>query len=136
MPKYLIDASVLHGWANTRDTHHDICKNFFIEHEGEHLYFSIHSLFEVHAARSCRTRGRSFTALPGKHKLRDQIFIDIDRKFYDECQRFKLFDEFAGLRGMDLIYACCAKIGRFTLVTCDQDFDQYADKISVLRLTD
>lgn len=136
MPKYLIDASVLHGWVNTKDTHHGICRKFFKKHEEEHLYFSIHSLFEVHAACSRRTRDRSFTGLRGKYTLHDQRFIDVDRNFYDECQRLKLFEEFANLKGSDLIYACHARIGGFTIVTCDQDFDQYNDKIDVLRLSD
>jgi len=134
MPKFLIDASVFHGYANTKDKHHSICKNFFDAHENETLYFSIHSLFEVQASRSRRIIGRDFLGLPGNRKLRNHKFIDINRKFYDECQRIKLFDVFKSLKGSDLIYACLAKIGGFTLVTCDKDFDPYRNEISILRL--
>ena len=134
MSKFLIDASVFHGYANTKDKHHSICKDFFDKYRNEPLYFSIHGLFEFQAVRSRRILGRDFLGLPVNRILRNQQFIDINRKFYDECQRIKLFEIFKSLKGSDLIYACLAKIGGFTFVTCDKDFDPYKNEISILRL--
>jgi predicted nucleic acid-binding protein len=118
---------------NVNDNHHDHCKRFFEEHATEHFYFPIHSLFEVHASRSRRIKNGSFLGLPGTRTLRNQLFIDINRKLYDVCQRRGLFDTFARLKGSDLIYACLAKIGNFTLVTCDADFDAYQDQIRIVK---
>ena len=136
MPKYLIDASVIHGLANTKDRHHSVCKEFFEENANEQFHFSVHSFFEVHAARLRRIRGRDFVGLPGQFKLRNQILHILDNNFYKECKRRDLFSVFDGLKGSDLIYACLAKIRGLTLVTCDEDFNPYADEIGVLRLTE
>ncbi|MFC1780293.1 type II toxin-antitoxin system VapC family toxin [Patescibacteria group bacterium] len=134
MNKYLIDASVIHGWANTKDQHHTVCKQFIENHINEELYFPIHSLFEIHASCLRRKKGGTFTGLLGKFVLKNQKFISINRKFYDKCQNLKLFSLFKDLKGSDLIYACIARLGKLTLVTCNSDFDVYTKEIRVLTL--
>lgn len=134
MPQFLIDNSVLHALANVKDKNHTVCKKFFEEHQDEELYFSIHTLFEFHASKSRRTRGNDFEGLPGKYKLKNQKFVNVDRKLYDYCQANRLFEKFKKLKGADLIYACIAKVGNFTLVTCDSDFDAYQNEISLKKL--
>jgi len=136
MPKYLIDASVMLGLSNIRDTHHEKCKEFFDDQPSELLYFSLHSLFEIHAARARRIRGKNYVGLAGNYNYPNVKFIPIDWNFYKECKRRRLFDLFDRLKGMDLIYACLAKIRNCKLVTCDNHFDAYADKIDVLKLTE
>ena len=131
---YLVDNSVLHALANTQDMHHSSCKQFFDEHKGEALYFPIHALFEFKASRARRMKRNSFSGLPGSLVMKDQNFVNINRKLYDYCQNKNLFELFAELKGADLIYACIAKIGQYTLVTCDADFDIYADEISIVKL--
>ncbi|MGB2762134.1 MAG: PIN domain-containing protein [Minisyncoccales bacterium] len=134
MKQYLIDASVLHGWSNTKDKHHSVCKKFFQDRLEDELFFPIHCLFEVKASRERRLKGGDFSGLPGKFVLRNKKFINVDRKFFDHCQQKELFDAFKKLKGSDLIYACMAKIGGFILVTCDNDFDAYSRKINLLKL--
>lgn len=134
MENYLIDASVLHSWVNTKDKFHLKCRRFFEKHQQDELFFSIHCLFEVNAVKARRLRGGDFSGLPGKFILKNKKFIDVDRKFFDYCQQAKIFDEFLQLKGSDLIYACMAKIGDFTFVTCDDDFDVYRNKIKILKL--
>ncbi|MFX1537354.1 MAG: hypothetical protein ACFFDI_24365 [Promethearchaeota archaeon] len=58
------------------------------------------------------------------------------RNFYKTCKRRRLFEMFNRLKGMDLIYACLAKVGNFKLVTCDNHFDPYTDDMDVLKLTE
>lgn len=134
MKQYLIYNSVLHGWANTKDLHHDTCKKFLEEHQGDELLFPIHSLFEFQASRSRRIKGNDFAGLPGNYRLKNKKFVDINRKLYDDCQGQQLFDKFKELKGGDLLYACIAHIGKFTLVTCDSDFDVYKNDINLMRL--
>lgn len=136
MPKYLIDASVMLALSNTRDPHHKKCKKFFDEYPWDLFYFALHSLFEIHAAHARRIRDRTFFGLPGNYNYPNVNFINIDWDFYKACKRRKLFDLFDRLKGMDLIYACLAKIGNYKLVTCDKHFDPYADKIDILKLTE
>jgi len=134
MKQYLIDASVFHGWSNTKDKHHLACKKFFQDHLKEGLFFPIHCLFEIKSSRAKRLRMGDFSGLPGRFILKNQKFINVDRKFFDVCQKNNLFGEFPKLKGQDLIYACMAKIGGFILVTCDSDFDIYSKKINLLKL--
>lgn len=135
MTQYLIDNSVLHGWANTKDQHHEACKKFFEEHQDDELFFPIYSLFEFQASRSRRIKGNDFEGLPGNYRLKNKKFIDINRKLYDDCQSQKLFEKFKELKGADLLYACIADMGRFTLVTCDSDFDVYQNEIDLMKLS-
>jgi hypothetical protein len=135
MVNYLIDASVMLGLANTRDAHHDIFKQFFDKQPNDHFYFALRSLFEIHSARARRIRNRDYVGLPGNYNYQNIRFINIDWNFYKECKRLKLFDVFDRLKGMDLIYACFAKIGRYILVTCDSHFDPYDGEIDFLNLS-
>jgi len=123
------------GLANTRDEHHAICRQFIDEKPSDLFYFALHSLFEIHSARARRIRNRDYVGLPGNYNYPNIKFINIDWNFYKACKRRRLFDVFDRLKGMDLIYACLAKIGRYTLVTCDSHFDPYDGKIDVLNLT-
>ena len=132
---YLIDNSALFGWANTKDRYHSVCKRFFEEHQDDELLFPIHSLFEFQASRSRKIKGGDFQGLPGNYRLKNKKFIDINRKLYDECQRRGIFEKFKELKGADLLYACIAHIGKYTLVTCDSDFDAYRDDISLMKLS-
>jgi PIN domain nuclease of toxin-antitoxin system len=134
MNQYLIDTCVLLGWANTKDKHHKVCKKFFENHKKEELFFSIHSLFEFKGSKSRRIKGKDFDGLPGTYRLENKKFVDIDRKFYDYCQNNGIFEKFQ-LKGGDLIFACIAKVGEYTLVTCDSDFDNYQNEIKLLKLT-
>ena len=120
MTQYLIDNSVLHGFADENDYHHAVCKKFFEENKNNELFFTIHSLFEFQASKS---RKNDFVGLPGTYIFKNKKFFDIDRKLYDYCQNHKLFEKFPKLRGGDLIYACIAYLGNYTLVTCDNDFN-------------
>ena len=135
MTIYLIDNSVLHGLANTKDLHHTVCKNFFKEHQNDELYFPIHSLFEFQASRARRIKGNDFEGLPGVYTLKNKKFVDINRKLYDDCEKQKLFEKFKELKGSDLLYACIAHIGKCTLVTCDSDFDIYKNDITIMKLS-
>lgn len=134
MTQYLIDSSVLLGWANTKDQHHNVCKKFFEEHREDELFFTVHSLFEFQASRARRIRGNDFEGLPGNYKLKNKKFVDIDRKLYDHCQIQNLFEKFKVLKGADLLYACIADIGKFMLVTCDSDFSVYRNNIHLMKL--
>lgn len=136
MPKYLVNASVVLGLVNIKDAHHKKCKKFFDEQPSDLLYFATHSLFEIHAARARRIRGGDYVALPGNYKFPNVNFIPVDWNLFKTCHNRKLFDTFNMLKGMDLIYACLAKIGNFKLVTCDNHFNPYTDKINVLNLTE
>jgi predicted nucleic acid-binding protein len=134
MPQLLIDNSVLHAWANTKDKYHAVCKKFFEEHQNQELFFSIHGLFEFHASRARRIKGKDFDGLPGNFKLKNQKFVHVNWKLFDYCQKNALFEKFKELRGGDLIYACMAEAGNFTLVTCDSDFDVYKNDINLINL--
>ena len=134
MKKYLLDASIIHGWANIKDKYHSVCKEFIEAHINDELYFPIHGLFEIHSAHSRRKKGNDFEGLPGKFVLMNKKFIDINRKFYDKCQDQKLFLFFNELKGADLIYACLAKLENLILVTCDDDFDIYEEEIKLLKI--
>jgi len=134
MTKYLIDTCVLLGWANTRDTQHKVCKEFFEKHQNDELYFSIHSLFEFQGSRSRRIKGNDFQGLPGNYILKNKKFIDVDRKFYDYCQKNKIFEKFK-LKGGDLIFACITIVGGYILVTCDSDFIIYKNIIKLQKLS-
>ena len=94
MTQYLVDNSVLHGWANTKDQYHAICKNFFKEHRDDELFFPIHSLFEFQASRARKIKGNVFEGLTGSYCLKNKKFVDINRKLYDCCQKQKLFEKF------------------------------------------
>ncbi len=135
MTQYLIDSSVLHGWTNTKDKHHNVCRIFFKEHQNDELFFPIHSLFEFQASRARRIKGNDFEGLPGNYRLRNKKFIDINRKLYNYCQSYELLEKFKELKGADLLYACMAYIGKFTLVTCDSDFDVYKNDINLMKLS-
>jgi len=135
MINYLVDNSVLHGWANTKDQHHNVCKKFFEDHENDELFFPIHSLFEFQASRARRIKGKDFEGLPGNYLLKNKKFVDINRKLYDHCQKNNLFEKFKELKGADLLYACIAYIGGYTLVTCDSDFDVYKNDITIIKLS-
>ena len=135
MIQYLIDNSVLHGWVNTKDKHHTVCKRFFEKYKDDELFFPIHSLFEFQSSRYRRIKGNDFTGLPGNYKLKNKKFINIDRKLYDYCQSHKLFEKFKELKSADLLYACIACIGKYTLVTCDSEFDIYQNKINLIKLS-
>lgn len=135
MTQYLIDNSAFHGYANTKDLHHDVCKKFFEDHQGEKLFFPIHTLFEFHASRARKMKGNAFEGLPGNFTFKNQQFIDINIKLFDDCQKQNLFEKFKELKGADLLYACIAYIGKFTLVTCDSDFDVYKNDINILKLS-
>jgi predicted nucleic acid-binding protein len=134
MTKYLIDASAMLGLANDNDVHHAVCKKFFDEQPSNLFYFALHSLFEIQAARARRIRNGDYVGLPGNYNYPNVNFINIDWNFFKECKQRKLFDVFDRLKGMDLIYACLAKIGKYTLVTCDYHFDSYNSKIDILNL--
>lgn len=134
MKQYLIDASVVHGWCNTKDKHHLACKKFFEIHSKEKLFFPVNCIFEVKSSTARRLGAGNFSGLPGKFLLKKQGFINIDYKFLLACQKNNLFGEFPKLKGQDLIYACIAKLGNFTLVTCDKHFDVYSKKINLLKL--
>jgi predicted nucleic acid-binding protein len=134
MSEYLIDNSALHAYTNVSDKLHKSSKQFFDENVGACFYFSVHSLFEFQASRHRRIRSKSFIGLPGNHKLEKQKCVQLDLHFYQECQSDRLFELFKDLKGMDLIYACIAKRGKLTLVTCDSDFDVYSNEISLLKL--
>lgn len=135
MTRYLIDASVLHGWVNTKDKHHNVCKKFFKDHQNDELFFPIHSLFEFQASWSRRIKEENFEGLPGTHQLKNKKFVYINRKLYDCCQTKKLFEKFKKLKGADLVYACIADISKYTLVTCDSHFIVYQNKIDLLKLS-
>lgn len=134
MKKYLIDACILCGLANTKDMHHQKCKSFFKKYSKAELFFPIHCLFEANATRLKRIKQGDFLGLPGKYTLKNKKFIDIDREFFNHCQRKNLFSKFSTLKGSDLIYACIAEIGNYILVTCDNHFNNYANKINILKL--
>lgn len=134
MTNYLVDNSVLHGWANKKDQHHNVCKKFIEDHQSDELFFPIYGLFEFHASRARRIKGKDFKGLPGNYKLKNKKFIDINRTLYDLCQKNMLFEKFKELKGADLIYACIAYIGSYTLVTCDSDFDVYKNDITIIKL--
>jgi len=134
MTKYLIDNSVLHGLANTKDQHHNVCKEFFEKYANDELFFPIHSLFEFQASRARRMKGNDFEGLPGNYRLKNKKFVDINRKLYDYCQKNKLFEKFKELKGADLLYACISYMGCYTLVTCDSDFDVYKNDITIMKL--
>ena len=134
MTQYLIDASVLCGYLNTEDSNHDICKEFFQEYPSNKLFFPILSFFELHASQARRIKEKTFQGLPGNHRLKNTKFIDVDRKFFNNCQDKKIFEKFKKLKGADLVYACMAYIGKFTLVTCDSDFDVYQGEINLKKL--
>ncbi len=133
MCKYLIDASVLSGFLNTEDAHHDACFAFFKEHAVERLCFSVHTLFAFKASQGRRLREGSFSPLSSR-SLPNQRLLSLDQYFYNACQKKGLLELFDRLKGADLIYACLAKLHGLTLVTCDKDFERYADGIHLLRL--
>lgn len=136
MEKYLIDASVMLGFVNTRDVHHKKCKKFFDEQTINLLYFPLHSLFEIESARARRIRDDNYEFELGERKFHNVKFIPIDFKLFKTCEALKLFELFDRLRGMDLIYACIAKINNLKLVTCNGHFDQYEENIDILKLAD
>ena len=77
MPKYLIDASVMLGLANTNDAHHVASKKFVDEQSSDLFYFALHSLFEIEAARARRIRNRDYVGLPGNYNYPNIKFINI-----------------------------------------------------------
>jgi predicted nucleic acid-binding protein len=136
MPNYLIDASVMLGFANTKDTHHKNCEKFIDEHTSELFYFPMHTLFEVESGRARRIRANSYDFELGERKFHNVKIIPIDWNIFEQSVELKLFELFDKLRGMDLIYACIAKIKNLTLVTCDHKFDLYTEKLNVLNLAE
>jgi predicted nucleic acid-binding protein len=133
MYEYLIDACVLSGFLNTEDVHHDACLVFFESHAGERFCFSIHTLFEFKASQSRRLCEGTFSPLSPLSLPKQRLF-SLDKDFYEACQNKDLFRLFDKLKGADLIYACLAKLHSLTLVTCDEDFEQYSNIISILQL--
>lgn len=133
--KLLIDNSVMHAFANVKDSHHNICKKFFEEHQNEKLYFSVHSFFEFKASRARRIKGKVFEGMSGNFQIKDGVILSITRELLDLCQEKKFFEKFQNLKGGDLLYACMAKAGDFTLVTCDTDFNEYKNEVDIIYLS-
>ena len=136
MTKYLVDSSVMVALANTKDVFHSTAKEFFTNHSSDDLGFPILALFEFHAVRNSRIKAPSekWAGLPGTYMLKNKHFINVDRVLFDSCQRDGLFDLFSGLKGADLIFACIAKLGDYTLVTSDNGFDQHKNHIKILKI--
>jgi len=132
MKRYLIDASFLFSLINTKDKHHSACKEFSKKHSKDEWFLSALCLFEVDASRQRRLREHTFLGQSGELTLKR--CIPIDRKFYKDCQKEKLFDTFKELRGADLTYACMAKMNNLILVTCDNHFDLYKKEIGLRKL--
>jgi predicted nucleic acid-binding protein len=133
MNNYLLDANVIHALTNIKDINHNVCKAFFEEHSNKDAFFvPINGAFELQASLSRRKRGNDFDAFDCL--IKNMKFVDINRKLLDTCISQGLLHKFDKLKGADLIYACVAEIGKFTLVTCDSDFDAYKETISIQKI--
>jgi predicted nucleic acid-binding protein len=134
MKEYLIDANIIHAWANRNDKHHDVCKIFLEENKENQFHFPMHACFEIYASIARRRKGNDFIGPENNISLKGNVSHDIDEKFFAKCKENKLFDLFKELKGSDLIYACFAKVLNLPLVTCDNDFDIYTSEIQIVKL--
>ncbi len=133
MQKYLIDNSVLHGYANTEDCHHKACTDFVQKHDNE-LVFLVHTLFEFKASREHRLLQGTFTGLLGGHQWKNIPLVETSQKLFNDLQNQNIFIKFKKLKGADLLYACVTDISNYTLVTCDSHFNAYKDVIGLIQL--
>lgn len=133
MEQFLLDSGVIHAIYNKEDVHHSVCFRFLNEHKDARLYIPTHSRFEIQSSISKRKKAKTFTRHDKNIRVNFKN-INIDAKFYQECQDKKLFSLFDCLKGGDLIFACIAKLRGYTLLTCDKDYKKYGTNINIIYL--
>jgi predicted nucleic acid-binding protein len=139
--RYVLDASVLVSMVNSDDSQHFSCYSFFRNHDDDgkaHWVVPGFILFEFQATQSRRHRERKplsqyevFRHTPLNYENTE--LYPVTKKFLKKVYELDLYNVFSRLRGGDLLYACIASIEDIPLVTHDQDFDRYSDKLRLIN---
>jgi predicted nucleic acid-binding protein len=112
----------------TADVHYNIANQFYKRNSDAVWVIPTLAYFEFQAAQSRSGRRYRYVYINALEVF--ELTLDFTRR----CREKQLFERFLKLRGADLVYACIAKVEGIALVTFDQDFDDYAGDIEIIRL--
>ena len=132
MQRLVTDACFLISAIRSCDPNHNVCYNFFKNHEDSTTWVvPIIAYFEYQATQSRLQR-------EGKKAYRElyipnQEIYNVSLDLVHKTAEQNLANIFSELRGADLVYACIAKIENIPLVTCDNHFNSYIGQISIIN---
>jgi len=131
---YLVDAGFMVAVARKNHEFHEPCYHFARLHADAVWVIPPMAVFEFHSSLSRRNKvenvhDEGFREL---HWPKARLY-EIDQQLAQKAWELDLFNRFENLGGVDLIYACIAKVESIPLVTRDSDFLLYADDIVIVN---
>ena len=137
MERFVLDASIILGFLNTKDEHHDRCLAFLKEIDNRHRrgeavqgVVPMHAWIEVNISIRRKKRDKTWKGVYPFDLIGPELYR-LDSSFLQRIQEKGLYDKFDKLKSSDAIYAMVAYLEGIPLVTIDNDFEKVQDIIDV-----